>query len=288
MIKGSIVNLTTPTHSDGSPDYEVQETLVDWHVDCGSSAIIIGSALNQSSEMSIDERTEILRRAIWQSDGRIDVIADLSSSRQEAVFDFASAADEFGASAALLTLPSPIGLSQNELFEYLRAVLELGGLPLIISDDLRASNSLPSIDVAALSQISGIAGFINYSANPIEGHIPELPSGFALYSGDVASGCHRVLNGYAGIVSVVANIAPALVHSLYSAAASGDQKKAELLNARLLPLVQVILEEPNALPIKWALIEMGSIPEGNHPPSLLHTSDYADLRRALRAALIPI
>ena len=38
MINGIIVDLITPTHANGAPDYETVEILVDWHVDNGSSA----------------------------------------------------------------------------------------------------------------------------------------------------------------------------------------------------------------------------------------------------------
>lgn len=288
MIKGSIIDLIAPSHSDGSPDYEILETLVDWHIDNGSSALIVGGSANQSSQMHIDERSELLRRAIWQSDGRISVIADLSSLIQEQVFEFAAAADEFGADAVILRSPSSAIQTQDSLFDSFRAVIDIAKRPLIIRDDFTQPHLLSPADILKLSEIAGIDGFVNYSAQALPVSLQEFPTEFALYSGNVASAYQRLLEGYSGIVSIVANIAPALVHQLYSAAVAGDRKNIELLNARIQPMVKILLEEPNAIPIKWALIEMGCIPEGSHPPVLPHTHDYSDLRRAIRAAHIPI
>ena len=48
MINGSIVDLIIPTASDGSPDYETVETLIDWHIDNGSAALLIGCLLYTS------------------------------------------------------------------------------------------------------------------------------------------------------------------------------------------------------------------------------------------------
>ncbi|MBQ0797380.1 dihydrodipicolinate synthase family protein [Zhongshania sp.] len=288
MIKGSIVDLITPTHSDGSPDYEILETLVEWHIDNGSSALIVASAVNQSSAMHIDERTELLRRAIWQSDGRIDVIADLSSDHQEHVLAFAAAADEFGADAVLLRNPTSPIQSQDALFDYFRAVIDSAKRPLIIGDDFTRPNLLSPPDILTLANTSGVGGFVNYSKQPLQIERQELPAEFALYSGNLASAYQSLCEGYSGIVSIVANIAPALVQKLCSAVETGDTARADLLNARLQPLVQALLDESNVIPIKWALIEMGCIPEGIHPPVLAHTHDYSNLRRAIRAAHIPI
>ena len=85
-----------------------------------------------------------------------------------------------------------------------------------------------------------------------------------------------------------ANVNPTLLLKLYALAKTGATAEAEILNTHLQALHLALLEDPNSIPVKWALVEMGCIPEGEHPPALPQASDYSNLRRALRAAEIPV
>ncbi|MBP6553024.1 MAG: dihydrodipicolinate synthase family protein, partial [Vitreoscilla sp.] len=40
MIKGSIVAIVTPMHADGAVDFERFKTLIDWHIENGTQAIV--------------------------------------------------------------------------------------------------------------------------------------------------------------------------------------------------------------------------------------------------------
>jgi 4-hydroxy-tetrahydrodipicolinate synthase len=291
MINGSIVDLIIPTASDGSPDYKTVDTLIDWHIDNGSAALLIGSATGQHSEFNNEERGELLKRAIWQSDGRIVVIANLDTSDPDGFFELARAADEFGADAGLLTLPTSMGLSQVDLLEYVRELAKFAKLPLILRDDFSHPNLLSPTTLPKLAEIEGIIGLINDSSQPTPEdniNISELPSGFALYAGHNTDACQWVLAGYQGGISLVGNIAPALVKDMISAAQQNNRALAMSFNDRLRPLTQALMTDPSANSVTWALTEMGCIPEGEHPPSLPQSSDYAQLRRALRTAQVII
>lgn len=291
MINGSIVDLITPICKDGSPDYDVLETLVDWHVENGSAALLIGSATGQSTQFDIDERSELLKRAIWQSDGRIPIIADLSAGDPEQIFEFARTADEFGSSAMLLTLTGENYSSLAELIDYLRELSALVKLPLIARDDFANPGVLSPAALTKLTQIDGLLGFVNNSSLATSEHVvqaQDLPANFALYSGHDSDACQLCLSGYRGGISIVANIAPTLVQDMFTSALIGDRDNAESINNSLQPLAEGLLEDPNSIPVMWALVEMGCIPEGEEPPTLPQSSDYANLRRALRTAQIAI
>jgi 4-hydroxy-tetrahydrodipicolinate synthase len=291
MINGSIVDLITPICKDGSPDYDVLETLVEWHIENNSAALLIGSATAQSTEFDIDERGELLKRAIWQSDGRIPIIADLSAGNPEQVFDYARTADEFGSGAMLLTLASHNFSTQEELIEYLRELCALVELPLILRDDFSNANILSPKTLIKLSQIEGLLGFVNNSSQVTSEstiHVHDLPANFALYAGHDSNACQLSLSGYRGGISIVANLAPSLVQNMFTAALIGDQENAEVIDKNIQEIAEGLMEDPNSIPVMWALVEMGCIPEREIPPSLPQSSDYANLRRALRSAQIPI
>lgn len=288
MIKGSIVDLITPQHANGALDFETLEALVDWHVDEGSAALLVGSSMGRPSALDLEDRTELFRRAVWQAEGRIEIVADISGETTERALEFARGADEAGTSALLLTAPAGMP-AQDEQLRHFQAVADRARLPLIVRSDTGRPDLLWPGTVARLSRIKGISGFVDGSVDPARARALldlELPVNFALYAGIDASACRLIFQGFAGGVSVTANVAPALVQAMYAAAAAGDRITAESLDTRLQPLHEALLADANSVAVKWALVEMGRMAEGQDPPKLPHSSDYSHLRRAMRTAQV--
>lgn len=289
MIKGSIVDLITPKHADGAIDFETVEVLVDWHVEEGSAALLVGSSMGQPPAADVEERMELFRRAIWQAEGRIAVVADISGETTEDALEYARAADESGAAAVLLTAPAAALPSQDDLRNHFQAVADAARRPLIVRGSFDHPDLMSPGFVARLSRIRGVAGFAESSADPNRARALldlELPKDFALYSGLDLPACRLILAGFAGGISVTANVAPALVQAMVAAAMAGDRITAESLDARLQPLHEALLADASSASVKWALVEMGRVAEGQHPPKLPQSSDYSHLRRALRTAQI--
>ena len=75
------------------------------------------------------------------------------------------------------------------------------------------------------------------------------------------------------------------MHEMCAAAARGDRKAALALDAKLQPLHRHLFVEPNPIPAKWALKEMGWIGGGIRLPLVpLDATHYETVRGALRAA----
>jgi 4-hydroxy-tetrahydrodipicolinate synthase len=66
-----------------------------------------------------------------------------------------------------------------------------------------------------------------------------------------------ILSGADGVISVTANAAPAAVRALCDAARAGDGAAAKTADERLADLNSVLGVEPNPIPVKWALQELG-------------------------------
>ncbi|WP_162932146.1 dihydrodipicolinate synthase family protein [Solimonas sp. K1W22B-7] len=284
MIKGSIVELVAPTEPNGAIKYESLESLVDWHVVEGSAALLLGDALDAALKLDAEERLELWRRVIWQAEGRIAVIAGISADRIETSLEFAQAADEAGADAVLLTLPTMLGPSRDKLLHYVQTVAQAVKQPLLLRS--RAERLAPAV-VDALAQVDGVSGFVDCAtdiARARELLALHLPVGFALYAGSDLAAAPFVLEGFAGGVSTTANLVPRMVRKLHDAALSGDRAAAEALQQPLQTLLQAQPEDNLPRAVQWALIEMGRVAESTPPLALSQTRDYASLRRALRSA----
>ncbi len=104
----------------------------------------------------------------------------------------------------------------------------------------------------------------------------------SVYSGDDGTAREAILAGARGDISVTANVAPRLMHEMCMLALGGDREGALAVDERLMPLHKALFVESNPIPVKWALHEMGLIPEGIRLPL---TPLSEGLRPVIREAL---
>jgi 4-hydroxy-tetrahydrodipicolinate synthase len=109
--------------------------------------------------------------------------------------------------------------------------------------------------------------------------------GFALYSGDDATARASMLAGFHGDISVTANVAPEAMARMCAAAIAGDDETAAAIDAGLAGLHRALFSEPNPIPVKWALAELGLMESGIRLPLVgLDDMHHEDVRAALRSA----
>jgi 4-hydroxy-tetrahydrodipicolinate synthase len=139
-----------------------------------------------------------------------------------------------------------------------------------------------------LAQVPGIVGIKDATADLgrgselLRGLALERRGDFAVYSGEDITALPLMLMGGHGVISVTANVAPALMAKMCAAALAGDIAAARDCNDRLLPLHRRLFVEPNPTPVKWALAEMGLIRDVLRLPLVALSPQHHD---AVRAAL---
>src|SRR5688500_5454068 len=79
-FSGSLVAIVTPMRPDGAVDYSAWSRLVDFHVQNGTSGIVVGGTTGESVTLSLDELQELTKRSSAQVAGRIPVIAGAGTS----------------------------------------------------------------------------------------------------------------------------------------------------------------------------------------------------------------
>ena len=112
--------------------------------------------------------------------------------------------------------------------------------------------------------------------------VSRCPPDFVILSGDDVSCLEAIRRGAAGVISVAANVAPALLQAICSAAAEADWERADRMNRRLEPLFEILAVETNPIPVKWALFEMGLIGPHIRLPMTVLAEEH---RQAVRESL---
>ncbi|WP_043768161.1 4-hydroxy-tetrahydrodipicolinate synthase [Algiphilus aromaticivorans] len=289
MITGSIVALVTPMDADGAVDYEALDRLVAWHIEAGTAAIVAVGTTGESATLDNDEHIAVIRRVVAAADRRIPVIAGTGANATSEAIALTRAAADCGADAALLVTPYYNKPPQEGLYRHFRAVAEAVDIPQILYNvPGRTGCDLLPVTVKRLAEVPNIIGLKEALAD--EARIKELvgcglPGDFALYSGDDGTACGAMLAGFHGDVSVVANVAPAMMARMCAAATAGDRAAAEAADAELAGLHRDLFLQANPIPVKWALHAMGLIGAGIRLPLVPLAEEHHDtLRATLRAA----
>jgi 4-hydroxy-tetrahydrodipicolinate synthase len=283
MFRGSIVALITPMHDDGRIDEESLGRLVDFHVEGKTSAIVAVGTTGESATLDEQEHCALIRRVVELAAGRIPVIAGTGANSTSEAVVLTRCAKEAGADAALLVTPYYNKPTQEGLYLHYKAIAEAVDIPQILYNvpGRTACDMLPET-VARLSLIPNIVGIKEATGDLAR--LARLKSlcakDFNLFSGDDATACEFVLQGGHGDVSVTANVVPALMQEMCTAALAGRRDEALKLNARLDPLHRNLFVQSNPIPVKWAVAQMGLSSRGIRLPLTWLTEDAQSLVRA--------
>lgn len=288
MITGSLVAIVTPMYGNGELDWESMHALVEYHVDQGTDGIVVVGTTGESATLTVREHCEVIKRMVDQVNGRIPVIAGTGANSTAEAMHLTNEAKALGVDACLLVTPYYNKPTQEGLYLHYKAVAESVAIPQILYNvpGRTAVDLLPET-IGRLSRLDNIVG-VKEATGIIERgrQIRELcGDDFAIYSGDDATGMELMLQGANGVISVVNNVAPSIVHELCVAAIAGDRSTAEVLNAQIDALSRKLFLEANPIPVKWALMTMGMIREGIRLPlTSLSECYHSDVISALRKA----
>ncbi|MBX5459985.1 MAG: 4-hydroxy-tetrahydrodipicolinate synthase [Steroidobacteraceae bacterium] len=288
MFDGSLVAIVTPMRRDGSIDFDAWSRLLEFHLENGTSGIVVGGTTGESPTISEAELRELTERACAQVKRRIPVIVGVGTSSTAATVARTRWASELPIDGLLVVTPAYNRPPQEGLYRHYAAVAEASRVPVILYNipSRTAVDLLPST-VARLMQFPQIVA-VKEGVASIE-RVRELAAvsraGFTILSGDDASACETMLAGARGVISVTANVAPRAMSDMVAAAVKGDRERAKALDEHLASLHRDLFLEANPIPAKWALERMGLIEGGIRLPlTPLSASHHAAVEAALRKA----
>ncbi len=290
MLQGSQVAIVTPMFDDGSLDLEALCALIDWHVEAGTDGIVIVGTTGESPTVDVDEHCLLIKTTVEHVKGRVAVVAGTGANSTSEAIALTAKAKALGVDACLLVTPYYNKPTQEGMYQHFAAVAAAVDIPQILYNvPGRTSCDMSNDTVVRLAAIKNIVGIKDATGGIERGTdlLLRAPKDFAIYSGDDATGMALMLLGGHGVISVTANVAPKLMHEMCVAAMAGEVKKACEINAKLFALHQKLFIEPNPIPVKWVLQQMGLIKTGIRLPMVNLSEQYHDvMRSAMRQAAL--
>ena len=269
MFRGSIVALVTPMTLTGALDEQALEALVAFHIENGTNAIVAMGTTGESATLSHKEHRHVVKRVIELAKGKIPVIAGTGSNSTDEAIELTQAALQDGADACLLVTPYYNRPPQEGLYQHYKKIAEQVAIPQILYNvPGRTGCDLLPQTVERLAKIPNIIAIKEATGNLERGReiMERCGDDIILYSGDDATAMELMLMGAKGNISVTANVAPRLMSDMCFAAINGDRATAARLNAQLDDLNKTLFVEPNPIPVKWAMSQLGYGSEGVRLP----------------------
>ena len=292
MLTGSLVAIVTPMRQGGALDFPALGKLIDFHVASGTAGIVVVGTTGESPTVDFDEHRSLIEKAVELTRGRVPVIAGTGANSTREAIELTEYAKTAGAASGLSVVPYYNKPTQEGLYRHFRAIAEAVDLPLILYNvPGRTVADLATETAVRLAEVPGIVGIKDATADLGRGS--ELLKGlaaagkrdFAVYSGEDITALPLMFMGAHGVISVTANVAPALMAKMCAAALAGDFAAARACNDRLLGLHRRLFVEANPIPVKWALAEMGYIQNELRLPLVPLSPQYHEtVRAALRDA----
>ena len=179
----------------------------------------------------------------------------LVQPRQESL-----ACGPLAADALLLATPYYNKTSQAGLVAHFTAMAEAGGIPVILYNvPSRTGLNIAPETAKELSKHPLINGIKEASGNI--GQVAKIAAlcgdELNIYSGNDDQVVPLLALGGKGVISVVSNVKPELVHNCCKAFFDGDTAKARQLQLEMLPLADALFCEVNPIPVKYAMNVLG-------------------------------
>lgn len=283
-LSGSIVAVVTPMTASGAVDFAAWDRLVDWHLASGTDGLVVGGTTGESPTLEEAEVEELVRRAKLRFGSRPVIAGSGTNSTATSIARgrrFAAA----GADGLLVVAPYYNKPTQAGLAAHFRAIAEASSVPVVLYNvPGRTGVDVLPATIASLAGVGNIAA-IKESTMSVE-RIAELVAlvgdRMTVLCGDDPVASESMLAGARGVISVTANVAPREMHELCVAALAGDAGRARAIDAGLRALHSALFVEPNPIPTKWALAELGLIGTGIRLPlTWLSAEGQVQVRAAL-------
>lgn len=283
---GILPAMITPINEDGSVNETALRNLIEYEIKGGVHGIFAIGTTGEFYSLTNDQYRETLQITLDQVRGRVPVYAGANAISTRKSIELAQIAEDVGVDALSVLTPYFISVSQQELYEHYQMIAASTGLPILLYDNSPKTHiSIKPETVARLADIDNIVG-IKDSAGDVTNtaeHIRRTRGkNFHVFMGRDTLIYTNLCLGGAGAVAACANVAPALVASIYDKFQAGDLKGSLEAQFRLAPLRLAFTLGSFPAVIKEALnmigVEVGAC---LRPTTGLNEEERAQLRRIL-------
>lgn len=140
-FRGSYTVTVTPFTEDGSAvDVDAWKAFLDWQLEVGVPGIIVLGTTAEFITLGDEERTQVVETAVRHVDGRIPVLVGTMNAHTPRAVRYSREAEALGADGLMILPPYYYTPTEDEIFEYYRAICDAVSLPIMLYNNPVTSN----------------------------------------------------------------------------------------------------------------------------------------------------
>ncbi|BBM99456.1 4-hydroxy-tetrahydrodipicolinate synthase [Marchantia polymorpha subsp. ruderalis] len=243
-----ITAVKTPYLECGRFDLAAYDKLVRCQILNKVEGIIVGGTTGEGQLMSWDDHIRLIAHSVTCFGDEICIIGNTGSNATNEAIKATEAGFDVGMHAALHINPYYGKTSRRGMLEHFDKVIGMGP-SIIYNVPGRTGQDIPTEIVEQLAKGKHFAGIKECMGHDRVKHYAER--NIEVWSGNDDE-CHdsRWIHGGRGVISVVSNLVPGLMHELLHTG------RDDALNARLQPLITWLFKEPNPIGLNTALSQL--------------------------------
>ncbi len=260
IFTGSAAALITPFTPEGELDLQALGSLIDWHLEQGTDALVVCATTGECATLTDREWETVTAFTRHHVAGQIPVLVGAGRNDTRHTIYLCKQAKKLGADGVLLVTPYYNKTTQTGLIRHFQAVADSADLPMLLYNvPSRTGMTITAETYAALAAHPNIFGVKEASGDfSLMLRARALcPEDFALYSGNDDHIVPILALGGTGVISTMANVIPKETHEICTLWVQGDHNAALALQIKCQPLIQALFREVNPIPVKAALERMG-------------------------------
>ena len=258
---GTGVALITPFKSDLSVDHQALAAVVEFNITNGVDYLVISGTTGESATITAKEKKEITATVIQANNGRMPLVIGIGGNNTKAVVEELQSTDLSPFTAILSVAPYYNKPTQEGFYQHFKAIAEAASIPIILYNvpGRTAKNVEPSTVLRLANDFESIVA-VKEAGNNRDQYlelIKNKPADFLVISGDDDLVLGVTLAGGSGVISVIGQAFPKEFSKMIQLGLEGNAEDALQLEARLMPIINLIFEENNPAGIKSVLKTKG-------------------------------
>lgn len=257
IFKGCGTALLTP-FKGGEVDYTAFAATVDWQVTAGMDFLVPLGTTGETPTLTESEKLQVLEVALQHAAGKPVVAGVGTNSVTGTLANMRLLQD---ADAYLIVAPFYNKPPQRGIYEYFKALAQSTDKPIVLYNvpGRTGCNIEAETTLALARDIPNIVGVKEASGNigQIQAILDGRPDGFSVLSGNDDQTFELMQKGADGVISVASNVFPSAMADFVHALQAGKFEEAKKMDDRLNSLFKALFVEPNPIPAKAAMAQLG-------------------------------
>ena len=260
VFTGAATALITPMNEDGSVNFTRLSSLVDEQIKGGIDALVICGTTGEKSTLGYDEHVKVIETAAKANGGRVPLIAGTGSNDTVYSVGLCADAEKAGADAFLMVTPYYNKTSQRGLVAHYNYIADRVNKPVILYNvPSRTGVAIKPETYKELSKHPNIVATKEANGDLASVAKTRYLCGDDLdfYSGNDDQTVPIMSLGGIGVISVMSNFLPNVMHEICAEYLNGNTQKAADLQIKYTGLMNALFSDVNPIPVKAAMNLLG-------------------------------